>query len=220
MTDSSELGTRGRLLDSAESLLAENGLGSTSVRMITEMAGANVAAVNYHFGSKEDLVRAVILRRLSEIDDMRMQRLDALEVGGRSPSIEEITRAFIEPLIVHGISRETGKMVPFIVLVRQVMSDPEVGQKLTHGWETPLMVRRMARAITSAANNAHLSESELKFMIFLMHSSAVEILYTITGNSDETFKDQSVRDGLVERGLGYVASGIKGFISQKTLEEA
>lgn len=129
MPDSSVIGTRERLLDAAERLLAEHGLAETSVRMITEKAEANVAAVNYHFGSKDDLVKAVFMRRLREIDDMRMQRLDALEVGGRQPDVEEITRAFMEPLVVQGISRETGKLVPFVVLIRQVFSDPESGQR-------------------------------------------------------------------------------------------
>ena len=57
--------TRESLLDAAESLFAEHGIQASSLRMITQRAGANLAAVHYHFGSKEGLVRAVFSRRLS-----------------------------------------------------------------------------------------------------------------------------------------------------------
>ena len=60
----SESATRSSLLDAAEALFAEHGFADTSVRSITESAGANVAAINYHFGSKLGLVKAVLARRV------------------------------------------------------------------------------------------------------------------------------------------------------------
>lgn len=145
--------------------------------MITEKADANVAAVNYHFGSKEDLVRAVFMRRLREIDDMRMQRLDALEVGGREPDVEEITRAFMEPLIVQGISRETGKLVPFVVLIRQVFSDPEAGQKIMHSWEPPRIILRITKALAKATSSDIPTGPRAQLLMMLMHSATLEALY-------------------------------------------
>ena len=71
--------TRGRILDAAEELFACHGIDGTSMRLITSRAGANLAAVNYHFGGKDGLVRAVFQRRLAELNRRRLAALDALE---------------------------------------------------------------------------------------------------------------------------------------------
>ncbi|OKL44489.1 TetR/AcrR family transcriptional regulator [Pseudovibrio exalbescens] len=220
MPDQSELGTRARLLDSAERLLAEKGLANTSVRMITEQADANVAAVNYHFGSKEDLVRAVLKRRLRDIDDMRMQRLDALEVGGRKPNQEEVVRAFLEPLIVQGISRETGELVPFVVLIRQVLSDPEAGQKIMQSWEPSTVVARTAQALARAMGTQVPTGARAQLLMMLMHSAALEALYVITGATKLPYDQSMETDEVVESTIRYVTSGVEAFFKHDVLEEA
>ena len=53
-----------RILDAAEQLFAEKGFAETSLRLITSKAGVNLAAVNYHFGSKKALIQAVFSRFL------------------------------------------------------------------------------------------------------------------------------------------------------------
>ena len=67
--------TKDRILDAAESLFMEHGFEATSLRAITAAAGVNLASVNYHFGSKEELFQAVLTRRL---DPMNQERLDLL----------------------------------------------------------------------------------------------------------------------------------------------
>ena len=62
-------GTRERLLDAAERLFAERGFAGTSVREITDAAGANLGAVNYHFRSKENLYAEVFARRVALLRD-------------------------------------------------------------------------------------------------------------------------------------------------------
>ncbi len=89
--------TRQRLLDAAEALFAEHGFADTSLRAITARAKANLAAVNYHFGSKDELIRAVFARRLEPLTGERLARLAALEAGGRAVTVEEALAAFIEP---------------------------------------------------------------------------------------------------------------------------
>lgn len=86
--------TRLRILDAAEGLFAEQGYAATSLRQITGRAGANLAAVNYHFGSKEDLAKAALARHLEPINGERLRRLAALPA--RAP-VEAIVRAFVEP---------------------------------------------------------------------------------------------------------------------------
>src|SRR5688572_31708077 len=72
--------TRESLLDAAEKLFSEHGIQSASLRQITQHAGANLAAVNYHFGSKDGLVRAVFSRRLRPMNDERFRRLELVDL--------------------------------------------------------------------------------------------------------------------------------------------
>ena len=89
--------TRTRILDVAEELFMQHGFEGTSMRLLTAKAGVNLAAVNYHFGSKDALVEAVFRRRLDPMNAARLAELDKLEAEQRSPSPEAIIRAFITP---------------------------------------------------------------------------------------------------------------------------
>ena len=91
--------TRDALLDAAERLFAERGLRSASLRAITGEAGANLAAVNYHFGSKQGLVEAVFRRRLEPLNRERLDRLTACETAPGGPAVECIVRAFVAPVL-------------------------------------------------------------------------------------------------------------------------
>ena len=86
-----------RLLDAAETLFAEHGFADTSLRAITAQAEANLAAVHYHFGSKDELVRAVFARRLKALNEERLAQLTALETGGGLVTVEAVLTAFIGP---------------------------------------------------------------------------------------------------------------------------
>jgi AcrR family transcriptional regulator len=99
MTDA--IDTKTKLLDVAERLFAECGISATSLRTIIAEAGVNIAAIHYHFGSKEALVREVFARRLEPLNQERLARLDELEAGQNKdqPRLESIIEAFIEPVI-------------------------------------------------------------------------------------------------------------------------
>lgn len=88
--------TRERLLNVAEQRFGEGGYEGTSLRAITVAAAANIAAVNYHFGSKESLLRAAVARAMAPVNTERGRRLDELLAKG-DPSAEQLIRAFIEP---------------------------------------------------------------------------------------------------------------------------
>lgn len=78
--------TRSRILDAAERLFMEHGFDGTSMRMITGSAGVNLAAVNYHFGTKELLIQEVFRRRLTDLNQARLAVLDKLEAeAGDAP---------------------------------------------------------------------------------------------------------------------------------------
>ena len=91
--------TREKILETAEKLFVSNGFQGTSLRAITAEAGVNLAAVNYHFGSKEQLLEAVLRARLEPVNEARLQSLDALEseFGPEGVSVEQYLDAFIRP---------------------------------------------------------------------------------------------------------------------------
>ncbi|MEI8039113.1 MAG: TetR family transcriptional regulator [Verrucomicrobiota bacterium] len=91
-----------RLLDAAEPLLAERGFEAVSVRDITQLAKANVAAINYHFGTREGLIGWVVVRHLQPLNDERLARLESLERKGgtaKAAPVEEILDAWARPVV-------------------------------------------------------------------------------------------------------------------------
>src|SRR6187401_3770986 len=80
--DTTSQDTKSRILDVAEHLFMEHGFEATSLRGLTSSAGVNLAAVNYHFGSKEELFQAVLTRRLDPMNQERIELLDRIEREG------------------------------------------------------------------------------------------------------------------------------------------
>ena len=99
--------TKERILDAAERLFGEQGVSGTSIRSITAEAGVNVAAVHYHYGGREELLRAVLQRRLGAVNDQRMRNLRALEAGAAALTVEAVLEAFLAPAIL-GMAEDPG----------------------------------------------------------------------------------------------------------------
>src|SRR6186713_203928 len=97
----SHLATRVALLDAAERLFSQHGIEGTSVRDIIKEAGANLGAINYHFGTKDRLALEVFARRIEPVNRERVARLDALETeaGRKKLKIEQILEALIRPAL-------------------------------------------------------------------------------------------------------------------------
>jgi AcrR family transcriptional regulator len=87
--------TKTRILNAAEELFGERGYAATSLRNVTDAAGANIAAVNYHFGSKEGLLRAVVSRAMAAVNADRDRLLNDLEAAERPPAVEDLVRVFV-----------------------------------------------------------------------------------------------------------------------------
>jgi AcrR family transcriptional regulator len=96
-----EAPTKDRILDAAERLFAEHGFDGVSLRTIIAEAGVNLAAVHYHFHSKEALLDAVFARRVAPLNQERLARLDACEAeaqGGAVP-VEQLLEALLIPVL-------------------------------------------------------------------------------------------------------------------------
>ncbi|HAK56312.1 MAG: TetR/AcrR family transcriptional regulator [Vicinamibacterales bacterium] len=113
------LATKERILDAAEGLFANHGFAATSLRQITAVAEVNLAAVNYHFGSKEALLTAVFERRVVPVNQERLRLLDGLEAEaaqGKAIQLEDVVRAFLLPAFnaVEGFGQQGAKFMQLV----------------------------------------------------------------------------------------------------------
>jgi AcrR family transcriptional regulator len=106
--------TRERIMDAADRLFGSHGFSGTSLRALTREAGVNLAAVNYHFGTKHELLRATLSRHLGAINAARLERLEALERRHPDGAIElrELVAALIRPAFEFShASRENAEVI-------------------------------------------------------------------------------------------------------------
>ena len=115
MTDTKE-----KILDTAERLIGEQGYSATSLRHIIAQAGVNLAAVHYHFGSKEDLLDAVVARKAAPVNDARLAWLERVEAeAGNGPlEVEKVLESFFLPTVEVAI-RNPG----FVRLMGQMLAE-------------------------------------------------------------------------------------------------
>ena len=126
--------TKDRILDTAERLFADHGFAATSLRQITAEAQVNLAAVNYHFKSKEALLSAVIERRLGPINKRRMELLDEMEARSSNGQLDlkEAVLAFMRPAF-EAKSAKPDEVKHFPRLMARVMAEP--GE-----WSAPVLL--------------------------------------------------------------------------------
>ena len=107
---SSHFNTKERILHAAEDLFAQHGFAGTSLRQVTSRADVNIAAVNYHFGSKENLVHEVFKHRMDEMSEKRLASL-AAAVEKDPADLEAILLAFIQPALALTLDRHGASFV-------------------------------------------------------------------------------------------------------------
>lgn len=113
-----------RVLEAAEELFAKHGFEAVSIRDITNHCGANVAAINYHFGGRDKLVAEVMLRYIEPINEERLARLDSARQkwSGKAVPIEELIDAFVRPLVTRVKKSELSERL-FYKLCGRVFSE-------------------------------------------------------------------------------------------------
>src|SRR5215471_10621595 len=91
--------TKQKILDAAERLIGEQGYAGTSLRQIIADAGVNLASVHYHFGSKEELLDELVMRKAGPVNEERLAMLDRAEAASASKAefLERILEAFLAP---------------------------------------------------------------------------------------------------------------------------
>jgi AcrR family transcriptional regulator len=174
--------TRSRILDVAEQLFAEHGIGETTIRKITDAAHVNVAAVNYHFGGKDKLVRAVIGRRMSSLEAARGARLDAVESLAarerRSPRVAELVDALVAPLFEQALEADSGWQ-HFIRLVSRLPWEPG-REELAPPPEALRLFKRFDEALVRAAPHLARDEAARIWRLGFMRGATQHTLLLLT----------------------------------------
>jgi len=126
------MNTKEGILDSAEVLFAKQGFHAVTLRDITASAGVNLAAVNYHFGSKEALFDAVSERLLSTLIITCSEKLKANLEAARKGKVtaEETLRAFIDPILHH--QGPGSDSLDYVAMIGQIMIDPDAAVDKRH----------------------------------------------------------------------------------------
>lgn len=117
--------TRERILDAAELQFADLGYDGASMRQITAGAGVNLAAVNYHFGDKESLYRAVFERRIRTVNARRIERLIEVEGSGGPLTVPALVRVVIDPMRELWLGSADGQPHPFLRFMARTLLDPQ-----------------------------------------------------------------------------------------------
>ncbi len=199
--------TRTRILDAAEELFMQHGFGGTSMRLLTAKAGVNLAAVNYHFGSKHALVEALFRRRLDPMNQARIAELEKLEASG-SPSPEAIIRAFVAPSL-RLIEDAKGGGRNFIRLLGRTYTEPAKAlRQLIGQMYAPTMQRYKAaleRALPQMPRDELVWRMHFMFGTLAYTLAATDTVQLIAGCKPEDRYDARL---LEERLAAFLAAGL------------
>ncbi|AOX99633.1 TetR/AcrR family transcriptional regulator [Jeongeupia sp. USM3] len=162
------LETSTRILDAAEKLFVEHGFHATSMRLITQAAGVNIAAVNYYFGSKDGLFKAVFERRAEPFSQLMLSHLDEAERASPAPGALQIVHAFINAALQMGNEPDLGGQL-FVKLLARTFVEPHPALKESMPRRYGEVSRRYIAALGKAM--PHLSELELHWRFHFLSSA-------------------------------------------------
>lgn len=204
--------TKERILDAAERLFADEGYAATSLRDITKEADVNLAAVHYHFGSKIELLKAVLSRRFEPVNEERLRRLTEVEErsGERIPGLEDVLRAFIEPIFLR-LQEDGGGWAKFMQLVGRTHSDTsaEIRAAFEHQFEE--VVIRFSAALARA-----LPELSMNVLGHRTHFVVGAMAHTFAFCNQRSFPlvDSSTEPAaILEALLDFAAGGLRAPVS-------
>ena len=203
--------TQERILDVSESLFMEHGFEATGLRQITTEAAVNLAAVHYHFGSKEELFQAVLKRRLDPMNQQRVELLERLETenGESAVKCEALIGAMFIPALKLARDKARGGK-NFLRLLGRAYADPAPFIRQFLSREYAPMILRFKSAF--ARTLPHLPPRELSWRLhFLMGAMS----YTLAGTDvlkliSELNRVDRVSDDLLLQRLGpFLVAGLQ-----------
>src|SRR5437016_7270388 len=152
--------TKEKILDTAERLFGERGYAATSLRQVIATAKVNIAAVHYHFGSKEDLLDAVVVRKAGPVTAARLALLDKVEASAKGKlKVEDVLQAFLLP------TADMAQRSPqFVTLVGRLFAEGIMPRIFEKHFKSSML--RFLAALGRAL--PHLSQEELLWRVHFM----------------------------------------------------
>lgn len=204
----SAVDTKFRILDAAEQLFAERGFSDTSLRQITGRAEVNLASVNYHFGSKKELIRAVLSRYLEQFMPQLDLALVALLDDRRQPTMVEVFSAFVEPLLGLSRIRRNGTTI-FLQLLGRGYTDVQGHLR----WFLTTRYGGVIDRITLAVRCAY-PELPAAELFWRLHFTLGTAVFALASNralreiAESEFHQQLDIEGVIRQVIPYIAAGV------------
>ena len=200
--------TKQKILDAAAELFAEDGYAATSLRRIISKAGVNLAAIHYHFGTKQELLDWIILQKISPLNDRRLELLDQFEAEAApdQPSVEKIIEAFLTPAIL---------MAPgsgFVKIMARFHSEKSGMAAVLRNFQ-PLLTR-----YTAALRRAlpEMSEAEIAWKVHFMLGSMTYTILLEPWLSPEATDEPA--EAIVKRLVAFVTAGFLAPVSLERID--
>ncbi len=206
--------THERILDAAQKLFAEKGLDATSVRDITAAADCNVAAVNYHFGGKENLYLESFKAMLGPLRDQRLTMIGELMDREPLPSLEEFLATFAEGFLDPLVDESRGRR--FMVFVSREILDPRLP---TNVFLDEFIVPLMERSVTALTRvSPQMNPDEALLCVFsligqLLHAVKAQHLASHVDVSSEIPFDLGL---FIQHFVRFSAAGIRACALDET----
>lgn len=213
----SDKGVHDRLLDAAEELFCERGFEGTSIRDIAAAAGCNIAAVNYYFGSKDNLYLEVWRRHLGAMRETRIASIEkVMRREDTEPGLEELLSSYADAFVGPLVDKLTGGR--FVRLMAREMVDKHLPQNV--------FVEEMAVPVMSALQRAlmrlcpGLDEVSARLAILsvvgqLVHTVCAE---TMLEQSDDPAVPRFELAEMVEHIVKFSAAGIRAYAKESDIK--
>lgn len=202
------MSTKTKILDAADVLFAENGFKGTSLREITGQANVNLAAVNYHFGSKKELIKAVMSRYMNELSPQLESALLATCQADKKPTLNDVFSAFIEPLLSLNDFKENGTST-FLQLLGRGYTDSQGFLRWFLTTQYPGVFSTFTKAVKIAYPELGTEE-----MFWRLHFTMGTIVFTMASSdalidiAQNDFNKQLDIAAVISRVIPYIAAGV------------
>lgn len=202
--------TQIKIIEAAEIEFAEMGYAGASIREITNRAGVNIAAINYHFGSKETLYKEMVLYHIEPINAVRMELLDeALAKNESKPlPLEQVVDIIVRPLLSTLISESCNKF-HFMRAMGKGMGEERDFMKDIQKDLLKDILPKFISAISDSLGNPHFEKIAYGMHFLTCSIVGAMMQHTRLGIVSGGQIDLNDVDGLVDHLVAFISAGLK-----------
>ncbi len=210
--------TQIKIIEAAEIEFAMNGFSGASIRHITSSAGVNTAAINYHFGTKEDLFKEVFRYRIEPINNERLTMLDEAYAknDGQPLPLTQVVEIIIRPLFTKLMGKDSNNF-HFLRAMGKGMSEDRDFMKTLHHDILQQVIDRFSQAISES-----LGQPDFTKMGYGMHFLSCSLMGAMMKHSNLEHMscgkvDLNDAQGLIDHLIAFISGGLRS-ISEMDLK--